>query len=88
MRRYFLFSLRTCLIFSKKKSGSNPVFSTAEKLLDLAKIETVQFITKNPNKIKIDLTNRSISLLSDKDEENDANVANVSYNLNNIRFQE
>ena len=54
----------------------------------MAKIETVEFETKNPAKIEINLTNRSISLQSEKNDENDANVANVSYNLNNIRFQE
>ena len=72
------------VVYAHRKTNGNPVFTTAERLLEMAKIETVEFESKNQT-VKIDLDEKKVTL---GQSENEKDTANCSYTLENMRFQD
>ena len=79
------------VVYAHRKTNCNPVFTTAERLLHMAKVETVEFESKNQT-VKIDLTQKSVTLDRHSDDhsngKDDKDVKNCSYTLENMRFQD
>ena len=72
------------VVYAHRKTNGNPVFTTAERLLEMAKIETVEFESKNQT-VKIDLDEKKVTL---GQSGNEKDTANCSYTLENMRFQD
>lgn len=77
------------VVYAHRKTNGNPVFTTAERLLHMAKVETVEFESKNQT-VKIDLTQKSVTLGHSDDSKckDEKDVQNCSYTLENMRFQD